>query len=172
MPPTQALTPANRTRRRRPDSCFLLPLRPVSRFLLVVLMIGVSGCGDGRPARVAVSGKVLIDGEPLTLGNIKFVPTGARPSAGKIDENGNFTLTCYDGNDGAVPGEHRVQVAANRVLSDFEIHWYAPKKYSSFRTSGITAQVSESTDSMVIELTWDGKKPKGGKFYADKARSR
>lgn len=136
--------------------------------LVAVLLCFAPGCSDGRPERVAVSGKVLIDGKPLTLGNIKFVPEGARPSAGNIDANGNFTLTCYDGNDGVVPGEHKVQVAASEVLSDTLIHWYVPKRYASFRTSGLKQQVTEPTDSIVIELTWGDEKPKNGEFRIEK----
>ena len=147
---------------------------PLSRcmqagYVLVVVISCISaGCSDGRPERVAVSGQVLIDGKPLTVGNIKFVPKGARPSAGKIDENGRFTLTCYDGNDGVVPGEHQVQVSASKILSDTLIHWYAPKQYASFRTSGLKQEITESTDSLVIELTWGKNKPKKGDYVAEK----
>lgn len=147
------------------------PPRQIARTgkLLAALIACIAmGCGDGRPDRVEVSGKVLIDGQPVPLGSIKFVPKGARPSAGQIDENGNFVLTCYDGNDGVVPGEHRVQVAAIKIISDSKIHWYAPKRYASFRTSGLTKEVTESTDDMVIELTWGDKKPKNGKYLVEK----
>ncbi len=140
-----------------------------ARYVLVAMLSCIAaGCSDGRPDRVAVSGKVLIDGKPLTVGNIKFVPEGARPSAGKIDENGNFTLTCYDGNDGVVPGEHKVQVMAPKVLSDTLIHWYAPKKYASFRTSGLKQTITEPTDSLVIELSWGDLKPKNGEYVIEK----
>jgi hypothetical protein len=116
-----------------------------------------AGCNDGRPARVPVSGFVLIDGKPLTVGDVKFVPEGARPSSGKLDESGRFVLTCYDGNDGAVPGPHRVQVSASEVINQNQVRWHAPIKYANFRTSGITVEVDESTDGLVIELTSDGR---------------
>ena len=117
------------------------------------------GCGDGRPPRVTVSGQVLIDGEPLKQGNIKFVPEGARPSAGTIDENGRFTLTCYDGNDGVIPGTHRVQISASEILDGSKVKWWAPRKYSDFRTSELEFELTEPTDDLTIELTWDGGKP-------------
>lgn len=126
--------------------------------LLLALAGGIVGCSDGRPERVPVSGQVFIDGEPLTMGNIKFVPQNARPSAGKIDKNGHFILTCYDGNDGAVRGVHRVQVSANEIISDSKIRWFAPRKYADFRTSDITIEIDEPTDSLVIELAWEGRK--------------
>jgi hypothetical protein len=117
------------------------------------------GCSDGRPARVTVSGQVLIDGVPLSQGNIKFVPEGARPSAGTIAEDGRFTLTCYDGNDGVVPGTHRVQISASEILDESKVKWWAPKKYCNFRKSGLTFEITEPTDDLKVELTWDGGKP-------------
>lgn len=124
-------------------------------FLLVLLV----GCGDGRPARVPVSGQVLIDGKPLALGNIRFVPTGGRPSSGKVGTDGRFTLMCYDGEDGAIPGTHRVAVSAGKIISESKMQWFAPKKYADFRTSGLEVTVSEPTSDVKIELTWNGGKP-------------
>ncbi len=118
-----------------------------------------AGCGDGRPTRVTVSGQVLIDGKPLTVGTVKFVPAGARPSSGKLDEHGRFTLTCYDGGDGVVPGTHRAQISSMEVISASKVRWLAPPKYADFRTSGLSYEINEPTDDLKIELTWDGGKP-------------
>jgi hypothetical protein len=107
---------------------------------------------------VPVSGVVLIDGQPLTRGHVKFVPSHGRPSVGKIGEDGKFTLTCFDGGDGAIPGTHRVQVAANRIISNNKIEWFAPSKYADFRTSGLEIQVVEPVDNLTIELTSGGQK--------------
>jgi hypothetical protein len=126
--------------------------------LLLLGSLVIMGCGDGRPTRVPVSGTVLIDGQPLGRGNIKFVPADGRPSAGKIAADGSFTLTCYDGNDGALLGQHRVQVASNRIISDSQIEWFAPPEYADFRTSGITVEVTEPIDDVKIELTWGNRK--------------
>jgi hypothetical protein len=115
------------------------------------------GC-DGRPERVPVAGVVLIDGQPLKSGNIKFVPKSGRPSAGKIGADGHFNLTCYDGNDGALLGTHRVQIASNRIISDSKIEWYAPKDYADFRTSGLEINVTEPVEDLKIELNWGGRK--------------
>ncbi len=129
-------------------------------FWLSVLfaVVTIAGCGDGRPTRVPVAGIVLINGEPLKSGNIKFVPKNGRPSASKISEDGSFNLTCYDGNDGALLGKHRVQVSSNRIISDSKIEWFAPQEYADFRTSGIEVEVAEATDNLKIELSWGGKK--------------
>ncbi|MDZ4657552.1 MAG: hypothetical protein SH868_08220 [Bythopirellula sp.] len=126
--------------------------------LLTILLLA-TGCGESRPARVTVSGHVLIDGQPLTVGNIKFVPDGARPSSGKLDAEGKFTLTCYDGGDGVVPGRHRAQISAMEVISASKVRWMAPPKYADFRTSELEFEINEPTDDLKIELTWDGGKP-------------
>jgi hypothetical protein len=118
-----------------------------------------AGCGDGLPRRVPVSGKVLIDGRPLKFGFVRFIPSGARPSGGKLDAEGRFTLTCFEGNDGAVPGKHRVEVAASETLSATKVRWHAPKKYNDFGTSGLEQEITEPTDSVVIALSWQGGKP-------------
>ena len=126
---------------------------------LFVLLTVLIGCSDGRPERLLVSGQVLIDGEPLSYGYIRFVPQGARPSGGKLDEQGRFTLSCYGENDGIVPGVHRVAVNSAEWLNAKERKWHAPPKYFRYRTSGITQEITGPTDSLVVNLTWDGGKP-------------
>lgn len=120
----------------------------------LILLIS-AGCDD-RPKRVPVSGIVLVDGKPLTKGSVTFVPAGQRPSAAKVDADGKFTLQCYDGGDGTVLGTHRVQVSGSEILQGGKVKWHAPNKYSDFRRSGLTVEVTEPVDDLVIELTWDG----------------
>jgi hypothetical protein len=127
-------------------------------FCVLVFISGLAGC-DNRPTRVPVAGQVLIDGEPLKLGKITLVPQGARPSMGTIDENGRFVLHCYEGDDGVIPGTHRVSIAANKGIGDTGMKWFAPKKYADFKTSGLEVTIGEKTEDLKIELTWDGGKP-------------
>ena len=135
-----------------------LPLRSILGAAIAVTIVVEIGCGDGRPTRLPVSGRVLIDGVPLTKGNIKFVPANGRPSVGKIGEDGRFTLTCYEGDDGALLGKHRVQVASNRIIGDSKIEWYAPPSYADFRTSGLEVEITKPTDDLKIELSWGSRK--------------
>jgi hypothetical protein len=157
----RAVSPLKKT---RPDSCDSAAAgRPVAMLLVLLASLpavgAVVGCSDGRPGRLEVSGQVLIDGQPLTYGFVRFVPKGARPSSGELDENGHFTLTCYGAEDGVVPGLHQVEVNAGESLSATKTLWHAPKKYSRYRNSPLTQEITESTDSLVIDLTWDGGKP-------------
>jgi hypothetical protein len=120
------------------------------------MIIAVIGCSDGRPARVAVSGQVLIDDKPLKYGTIQFIPTNARASQGVLDENGQFTLTCFGDEDGAVPGQHAVAVRAGEPVGPNTIRWHAPKKYIDPKTSGLTQSISGAADNLVVRLSWDG----------------
>lgn len=121
--------------------------------------IFLCGCGDGRPKRVPVSGKVLIDGKPLTYGVVRFVPENARASQGSVNSQGQFTLSCFDNGDGAVLGLHKVAVTGLEHVGDSEIRWHAPKKYQDERTSELSQKIDGPTDSVVIELTWGGGAP-------------
>lgn len=117
------------------------------------------GCGDGRPTRVTVSGKVLIDGEPLPKGIIQFVSEGVRPAGGKLDGDGSFTLSCYEEGDGIIPGSYQVTVVAKEMISESKARWLAPSFYADYRQSGLRYEITEPIDDLTIELTWGGKKP-------------
>jgi hypothetical protein len=127
--------------------------------LLIAFGIAVIGCGDGRPDRLQVSGQVLIDGKPLSYGFVRFVPKGGRPAGGRLDEQGRFTLSSYGTNDGIIPGVHRVEVDASEEISSTQKKWHAPKKYFRYKSSGLEQEIAGPTDSLVINLTWDGGKP-------------
>ena len=124
--------------------------------VLTLCMLVVYGRGDSRPHRVGVAGRVLIDGQPLTRGRILFVPEHGRPSAAAIDGQGRFQLTCFENHDGAVQGTHRLAVAPSGTDLEADTPWPVPARYSDFRTSGLSAEITSSTDSLVVQLTTDG----------------
>jgi hypothetical protein len=124
---------------------------------LMVLFVAI-GC-NSRPSRVPVSGKVLIDGEPLKFGAVVFAPEGGRQSSGIIDATGNFKLTCFEPGDGALIGKHHVQVLASDSINNTTVKWHAPKKYADRQTSGLVQEIEGPTDSVVINLTWKGNTP-------------
>src|SRR4051812_47768457 len=104
--------------------------------LVCLVFAALAGCGNGRPTRVPVAGQVLIDGRPLTHGEIRFVSSVGRVSHGKLDKEGGFRLSCYEENDGALLGAHKVSITAAEGLGPTQTRWFAPKKYSDSRTSG------------------------------------
>jgi hypothetical protein len=133
------------------QDCLVVTATIAMSFLLLLLL----GCQDGRPKRFPVSGVVLLNGKPLTHGTIRFYPQGGRPAAAKIDKQGRFILSCFEQNDGVVPGTHPVAVDASEMLDETTVRWYAPPHYASPQTSGITKTIEGPTSSLKIELTWD-----------------
>jgi hypothetical protein len=136
--------------------------RLLSCLFCIVVATGLvlaPGCSDGRPARVPVSGQVLIDGQPLKYGFVRFLPEGSRGSGGELNANGHFTLTCFEPNDGATLGVHRVEVSACEGLTATKFKWHAPKKYAAYSTSGLQQDITGPNNNLIIELTWNGGKP-------------
>lgn len=77
----------------------------------------ILGCsGDEFGSRYSVTGTVTYKDAPVEAGNISFIPKDpeGRGASGKI-ENGLFSLTTVNPNDGAFPGEYRVVVDARQV---------------------------------------------------------
>lgn len=136
------------------------PTSPAWLLAILVSCVLTSGCSDdGRPKVVPISGQVLIDGKPLTHGFIRIVPADARPASGEIGTDGRFTLKTFEDDDGAVTGVHLVAIMAVEYLSESDIRWHAPEEYSQHETSGLTVDIEGPTDSLIIELSWDGGKP-------------
>jgi hypothetical protein len=122
----------------------------------IAICVASSGCGDGRPSRVPVSGQVLIDGKPLTRGTITFVPPEGRASSGKLDESGHFTLSCFETGDGAVIGTHKISITSAEGINEAKTRWFAPKKLADHRTSGLSQQVTGPLEDLKINISWEG----------------
>lgn len=88
-------------------------LHPV---LAAVLTLLVAGCGaaDG-PQRVPIQGTVLLGGQPLECGMIRFIPmaTTKGPAAVAIINEGAYQLS---DEDGPVVGTHRVEIEATNFV--------------------------------------------------------
>ena len=129
-----------------------------SLWILFALLTPLTGCGDGRPARVPVSGQVLVDGRPLTTGHVRIVPSNARAAVGAIGQDGRFTLTTFEEGDGCVPGTHGVEVTAIENVDQLARR-LVPEQYGDASTSGLTVTIDGPTDSLVIEVTGTGAQP-------------
>ncbi len=135
---------------------------------LIVAIAALIGCDRG-PRIVPVSGQVLIDGQPLTTGFVRFIPTGHRPAYGEIDKQGRFRLTTgidYEF-DGCVVGTHQVEVVAKEFPNETSTRFLVPKKYADLSTSDVSVEITEPTQDLKIELTWDG----GGPFVEQSQNS-
>ena len=89
-----------------------------ARWLTGLAIVLAIGCGDGKTF-VPVSGKVTLNGKPLHDATVMFQPVGepgsivaGEGSAGKTNENGEFTLKSSTGKSGAMVGTHQVSISA------------------------------------------------------------
>lgn len=133
-------------------------------FCLVMCSL-LAGCGSSSEGIVPVSGVVTYQGKLVPEGQIVFYPVGGgRPSSGEIQSDGSYTLTCYDEDDGAAMGRHRVTVTAfttdEKTTDDFfgsgkpvKRVWLVPEKYS--RRESTTLQVEVETGSEKIDFDLD-----------------
>jgi hypothetical protein len=130
-------------------------MRRLFLFALVASAICLSSCGKaGRLPTYSVNGKLLVNGRPAEHATVIFHPVGAtgpevvKPH-GKVGPDGSFTLTTYDGNDGAPAGEYKVSVEwwlagrpdegpSNRL----------PAKYAQPETSGLSATVAAGSTEL------------------------
>ena len=154
---------------------FRRSLRASVGILLLIgcaFVVGCSGVGsdnwtEQRPPVVPVTGQVLYKGQPIEGATVSFTSDGgAQGATGKTDANGRFQLTTFEINDGAVPGEHKVKIskvevssnwspdAAEDVRPQVKQRSLLPDRYGDYKTSKLTASVSESgTNDFTFELT-------------------
>lgn len=85
--------------------------------LLLALLADVSGCGpSNRPKLVTVTGKVMMNGRPLTAGAIIFHPSDGnsfrddKPSS-LLQTDGSFLIKTFPFGDGVPPGKYKVTLA-------------------------------------------------------------
>ena len=93
--------------------CRLFAGRALLGLLALCLLIGLSGCGNGRKTCYKVSGKVLVNGKPVKNVMVVFNPLDTSPEerlapSAMTDDNGEFRLSTYDMEDGAPAGNYSV----------------------------------------------------------------
>jgi hypothetical protein len=124
------------------------------------------GCSSADRALAPVSGKVTLDGKPLSGGGVSFQPiappgttSAGRGSVAFCDDDGNFTLNTIDGNPGAIVGSHRVRIYGprNKIASADDTSSGAtteivPAKYN-FQTTLTFDVPPDGSDDANFELT-------------------
>lgn len=131
---------------------------PSRKFLPLVLLAFVIGCGGNKPEVAPVRGKVLLDGEPLKVGSVVTLPDAGRGSRGVIGPDGTFELTTYAKGDGARIGPHKVGVTAYEGGGkgpEAELGTLlVPQHYTNPATSGLSIEVTASgPNEPVLELS-------------------
>lgn len=135
-----------------------------TNFIAVLLLVSLAatvGCGGNRPALKRLSGRVLLDGKPLTNGSVRVAPDDMRPAYGNLDGEGRFTLTTYEVGDGVAYGTHPVAVSSFEVRGpdDRQVReWFIPPKYGDTKSSGLNVTIDEDTEELLFELSWGQEK--------------
>lgn len=85
---------------------------------MAALVVGgpLAGCGTtGLPGTVPIRGKVIYNSQPLSQGEVRYVPVDpkvGRQARGRLDKDGNFEMTTLKAGDGVLPGRYKVVIIA------------------------------------------------------------
>jgi hypothetical protein len=142
--------------------------------ILILLLLSVlPGCGSDRAETALVTGRVTIDGRPVTEGRITFYPGKGRSATGSLAADGTYSLTTWEEGDGAVLGKHQVTIKATHssgaAPSSFEqelqgggpaaasIEWLVPPTFAQRTTTPLSEEVVEGANTIDFELKSEAK---------------
>lgn len=100
----------------------------MQRFLILMMSaVFIMGCGGtGRPKTYAVTGKVTFRGQPCGGALVVFHPAekghenDPKPVA-TVKEDGTYSLSTFDENDGAVMGEYNITIVWNAKAKEAKL---------------------------------------------------
>jgi hypothetical protein len=92
--------------------------------LIVFLFLPALGCGRGKSS---VSGTVTLDGKPLYMGMIVFIPEGAPAVSGEIKE-GQYSVTGVPNGEASVTVDNKqAEVLANQAKKQAQVSAAPPQ---------------------------------------------
>jgi hypothetical protein len=125
------------------------------RYLLLLTLGAVLGCGQDGPTLAKVRGTVTYKNAPLKFGSVVFQPEKGKLASGKIQPDGTFELTTNTPGDGAVVGTHRIRVVSssnqdpnvqNKGASGAELSTgksLIPEKYTDLEKTPLKQEVQD-----------------------------
>ena len=126
---------------------------------LAIILPAATGCAKKRDL-APVSGKVTLNGKPLTFGTIMLQAAGGQPAAAKIKSDGTFDVSTYGEGGGAPVGQLKVRVRCFEAQGPTPPKdgtrgaSLIPMKYTSYDTSGLTLDLKAGeAQELNIELT-------------------
>jgi hypothetical protein len=138
--------------------------RAIGFAAVTVLILPAIGCGRAEKSRVAVhpvEGAIQFRGQATEGAFVSLHPKSANDSAptprATVAKDGSFTVSTYDGNDGAPEGEYVVTVqwyrpvrVGNDLVGGPNV---LPQKYASQQTSDLIVRVAAGENHLnVIKL--------------------
>lgn len=155
-------------------------MKPFAFIGIILACSAMTGCGggEGRPALVPVTGKILLGSEPLVGAQVLLLPerdeksTYGRPSSAITDDAGQFRPTTYQTGDGLPIGKYKIGIVKNEYEGTggrtydpeaeqkhpYRIRWLVPKIYADPQSSGLTIEVT-SKGIEPAEITLEASKP-------------
>jgi hypothetical protein len=132
----------------------MLSVQSLSVVMAFAGLLSLSGCSDdGLAKRYPVSGKVTYKGQPLEKGMVSFIPDApdGRSATGTI-ENGAFTMTTQETNDGVFPGKYSVTIASRTPdLVSAAAKAKAKKSTSAFIPQDFVAEANRNAKNTLPE---------------------
>jgi hypothetical protein len=136
---------------------------------LVPVIVALAGCGGTDLSLGQVSGKVTMNGQPVSGATVSFIPdttknTSGPMSSGILNAQGEFTLSTLDGVQGAVIGSHKVTVtcpfdesagssgSGDAVAPAPTTPCDVPTKYEGFATTDLSAEVNKGSNDFTFDL--------------------
>ncbi len=119
--------------------------------MIALAMVAAGGCGGEKDPykRVAVSGKVTLDGAPLEAGIITFSPAdGSDPVVSAPVENGSYALT---EKDGPQAGLHNVSILSRKTTVRTERNPDDPTDVTEYPVNEIPTRYNLQTN-LTVEL--------------------
>ncbi len=137
--------------------------------LVVVIPLSAMLGGCQKKGMAPVQGTVTYRGQPLPKALVVFMPEtpDVLPASGMTDSDGRYELMTIVQGDGATIGKHRVTIEARAPAKDQPSDMgggppeqyletgapLIPEKYFQPDSSGLTAEVKPSDNTLDFELT-------------------
>lgn len=84
------------------------------RILFLLTTVLLVGCGGAPSTTVAVSGQVMLNGQPVDRAELIFYPTGTTKGnggQGTTDTSGRYLVRTPQGSTGLMPGSYKVVIS-------------------------------------------------------------
>ncbi len=130
----------------------------------ILVVFFVVGCGQSGPQLADVSGVVRLDGKPVAGATLTYIPVepGGSPSYGATDVNGKYTLRFTARQNGALLGEHQVEISTAKLskseLEELKAAGQEPPEYvkipKKYQSGGeLRSTVKKGSNKIDFDLT-------------------
>ena len=124
-------------------------------YIVAMVAVGSIGCRPGYQNVSPVTGRVTLDGIPLSEAQVMFLPTIGRPSKGETNTDGVYELVYTYKQKGAEHGTHTVRVTTAYTRQDYTVgKERVPKMYNE--QSQLQQEVRRGRNTIDLPLVSGG----------------